>query len=126
MGSLSHPTRNPNLSVLRWVFSGKLLEPPGAFWGLLGSPAKLLGALSESPGIFLKSFLGPSGGCPEISFALHVASVAQMVSNPIHPGKEGAECFSMHHGVPCVVIVPMWREGGWECIFHSYCLSYLS
>ena len=53
MCSLSHPTRNPNLSVLRWVLSGKLLEPPGAFWGLLGSPGKLLGALSESPGIFL-------------------------------------------------------------------------
>jgi hypothetical protein len=53
MGSVNHSTRNPHLSVLRKVLSGKLLEPPGAFWGLLGSPGKLLGAPSESPGIFL-------------------------------------------------------------------------
>jgi hypothetical protein len=53
MAFLNHSTRNPIFSVLRWVLSWKLLEPPGAFWSLLGSPGKLLGAPSESPGIFL-------------------------------------------------------------------------
>ena len=52
MGSLSHPSRNPNLSLLRWVLSGQLLEPPGAFWGILGSVGNLFFPL-ESPGIFL-------------------------------------------------------------------------
>ena len=108
--------RNPNLSVLRWVLSGKLLEHPEAFRGLLGSPGKLLGAISESPGIFL----GLSWGLLGTAFALHVAPVAQMGSNPIHPGREGAECVSLLPGGPCVVIVPMWWEGGWECIFHFY------
>jgi hypothetical protein len=52
MDSLSHPMRNPNLPVLPWVLSGKLLEPLGAFWGFLGSLGKLLGALWSLLGYF--------------------------------------------------------------------------
>ena len=36
-----------------------------------------------------------------------------------HDGN-GSECLSVNHGVPCVVMVLMWREGGWECIRHHW------
>ena len=105
---------------------GAFREAPGASWGLLGPP----GVSWEAPGRpfgvswdLSRSFLGPSGGCPGISFALHVAPVAQMGSNPIHPGREGSECHFLPRGVPCVVVVLMWREGGWECIFHNWSRS---
>jgi hypothetical protein len=66
MGSLSHPMRNPNLSVHRWVLSGKLLEPPGAFWGFLGSPEEPCGVFWGLP----RSSLEPCGSLPGISFLL--------------------------------------------------------
>ena len=74
---------------------GDFREAPGASWVLLGP----VGVTWEAPGRpfgvswdLSRSFLGPSGGCPGISFALHVAPVAQMGSNPIHPGRECTEC----------------------------------
>jgi predicted permease len=63
MASLSHRMRNPNILVLRLVLSGRLLEPPRAFLGFLGSPGKLLGALWSLLGLLLGAswvFLGAS------------------------------------------------------------------
>jgi hypothetical protein len=70
MASQSHPKRNPNLSVHRLVLPGKLPDPPGAFWGLLRSPGKLLGASLgfswDRPGSswsLLEAFLGSPSPC---------------------------------------------------------------
>ena len=118
MGPLNHSTRNPNLSVLRWVLSGKLLEPPGAFWGFLGSPGKLLGTfwgllglLLGSSWVFLGGFWGPSW---DLLLPVYVSSVAEVGSSPAYPGRENADCHSLPRGVPYVVTLPMLWEGEWE------------
>jgi hypothetical protein len=96
---------------------GAFREAPGASWGLPGPHGKLACALSESSGIFIGlpwdrmgTLLGSSS--PFMWLRLH-----KWWSNPIHPGREGAECFSEHHGVPCIVIIRVWREGGWVYMY---------
>ena len=94
---------------------GAFREAPGASWGLPGPHGKLVGSLSESPGIFIVS-LGTVWG---LSWGLLRLSCGSGCTN-------GVESNSFRQGrcrmllrascVPCIVIIPVWREGGWENI----------
>ena len=82
-----------------------LLEPSGAWRGLLGSPGSSLGAAWCC---FMP--LGTIWGS---------AAWTECAERNTLDGK-GSECHFLPRGVPCVVIVLMWREGGWEWIHHHW------
>ena len=97
------------MRMLRFRIFWSLLGPGMASWGLL---ATLLGVPGAS-----SCLLEASG-----ALQLEIERPGSNTHTHTHDGN-GSECHSLLRGVPRVVSLPMWREGGWECIFHLYCLS---